>query len=64
MIWSEVETKGTPPSPCYGHTANYIGNNKIVFFGGKGFDILNSFSIFDVSMLIIIIIHLFCQLIM
>lgn len=47
MSWSEVETTGIPPSPCYGHSANYIGDNKIIYFGGKGFSVLNSVHIFD-----------------
>lgn len=47
MHWSEVEAQGIPPSPCYGHTATFIGDNKIVFFGGKGFNVLNAIHILD-----------------
>lgn len=47
MSWGEVETTGIPPSPCYGHSANYIGDNKIIYFGGKGFSVLNSVHIFE-----------------
>jgi N-acetylneuraminic acid mutarotase len=48
MTWTECETQGTPPSPCYGHTANYIGNDKILFFGGKGYKVLNQLNILDI----------------
>jgi len=47
MTWTECETQGTPPSPCYGHTATYIGNDKILFFGGKGYKVLNQINILD-----------------
>lgn len=50
MSWGEVETTGIPPSPCYGHSANYIGDNKIIYFGGKGFSVLNSVHIFETGM--------------
>jgi N-acetylneuraminic acid mutarotase len=48
MTWTECETQGTPPSPCYGHTATYIGNDKILFFGGKGYKVLNQINILDI----------------
>jgi len=48
MCWTECETKNTPPSPCYGHSATYIGDNKILFFGGKGYKVLNDIHILDV----------------
>lgn len=50
MTWSEVETKSTPPQPCYGHTATHIGDNQILVFGGKGYQVTNNISIFDLSM--------------
>eukprot|EP01127_Copromyxa_protea_P009545 TRINITY_DN2261_c0_g1_i1.p1 TRINITY_DN2261_c0_g1~~TRINITY_DN2261_c0_g1_i1.p1 ORF type:complete len:525 (-),score=82.62 TRINITY_DN2261_c0_g1_i1:143-1717(-) len=49
MTWSEVETKSTPPQPCYGHSATYIGNNQILMFGGKGFQVTANISVFDIS---------------
>jgi len=47
MCWTECETKNTPPSPCYGHTATYIGDNKILFFGGKGYKVLNDLNVLE-----------------
>jgi len=49
MVWREVETSGIPPSPCYGHTASYIGDNKIIYFGGKGFQVLNTLNILELG---------------
>lgn len=49
MTWAEVETRSTPPQPCYGHTASYIGENKILVFGGKGFTVTNSIHIFNIT---------------
>jgi len=45
MTWTECETHNTPPSPCYGHTATYIGDDRIFFFGGKGYQVLNDIHI-------------------
>eukprot|EP01127_Copromyxa_protea_P019030 TRINITY_DN6095_c1_g1_i2.p1 TRINITY_DN6095_c1_g1~~TRINITY_DN6095_c1_g1_i2.p1 ORF type:complete len:468 (+),score=84.96 TRINITY_DN6095_c1_g1_i2:248-1651(+) len=47
MTWSECETKGTPPTPCYGHSATVTPDETIFFFGGKGYQVLNSINIFD-----------------
>lgn len=47
MTWNEVETKGLPPLPSYGHTATHVGDGKILLHGGKGFEITNGFSQFD-----------------
>lgn len=49
MTWSECEVKGTPPTPCYGHSATYIGHNKILFFGGKAYNVLNTLTLLDLS---------------
>jgi len=45
MCWTECETHNTPPSPCYGHTATYIGDDRILYFGGKGYQVLNDIHI-------------------
>jgi N-acetylneuraminic acid mutarotase len=45
MCWTECETHNTPPSPCYGTTATYIGEDRILFFGGKGYQVLNDIHI-------------------
>jgi N-acetylneuraminic acid mutarotase len=47
MSWVECEAHGTPPSPCYGHTANYIGDNRILYYGGKGYQVLNDIHILN-----------------
>eukprot|EP01126_Amoeba_proteus_P008291 TRINITY_DN1305_c0_g1_i7.p1 TRINITY_DN1305_c0_g1~~TRINITY_DN1305_c0_g1_i7.p1 ORF type:complete len:375 (-),score=79.34 TRINITY_DN1305_c0_g1_i7:165-1289(-) len=49
MSWTEVEPKTTPPQPCYGHTATYVGDGKILVFGGKGYQVMNNIYIFDVE---------------
>jgi N-acetylneuraminic acid mutarotase len=49
MTWSECEVKGTPPTPCYGHSAVFIGNNKILFFGGKAYNVLNTLTLLDLN---------------
>jgi len=49
MTWAEVETRSTPPQPCYGHTANYIGDNKLLVFGGKGYTVTNAIHIFNLA---------------
>jgi len=41
MTWTECEARNTPPLPCYGHSATYIGDNKILYFGGKGYTVHN-----------------------
>eukprot|EP01127_Copromyxa_protea_P002768 TRINITY_DN12729_c0_g1_i1.p1 TRINITY_DN12729_c0_g1~~TRINITY_DN12729_c0_g1_i1.p1 ORF type:complete len:547 (-),score=113.97 TRINITY_DN12729_c0_g1_i1:75-1715(-) len=41
MTWTEVETKGTPPTPCYGHSMTLVDNDRVLFFGGKGFTVTN-----------------------
>jgi len=47
LTWHESDTKNTPPSPCYGHSATYIGDKDILFFGGKGYQVHNSIHILD-----------------
>eukprot|EP01126_Amoeba_proteus_P013753 TRINITY_DN15899_c0_g1_i2.p1 TRINITY_DN15899_c0_g1~~TRINITY_DN15899_c0_g1_i2.p1 ORF type:complete len:274 (-),score=58.55 TRINITY_DN15899_c0_g1_i2:203-1024(-) len=49
MTWSEWETKGTPPHPCYGHSANLLPDGKIFYFGGKGYHVLNGINIFHLE---------------
>jgi len=49
MTWSECETQNTPPPPCYGHSATYLGNHQILFFGGKGYNVHNSIHILDLK---------------
>jgi N-acetylneuraminic acid mutarotase len=49
MCWTECETQGTPPSPCYGHSGSYIGNDRILFFGGKGYKVLNQINVLDIK---------------
>lgn len=49
MTWSECETKGTPPTPCYGHSATVTPEGTIFYFGGKGYQVLNSINVFDPS---------------
>jgi len=49
MCWTECETQNTPPSPRYGHSATYIGDNKILYFGGKGYQVLRDIHILDVK---------------
>jgi len=49
MCWTECETQGTPPSPCYGHSGTYIGNDRILFFGGKGYKVLNQLNVLDIK---------------
>jgi len=51
MTWTECETQGTPPSPCYGHTSTYIGNDRILFYGGKGYKVVNQINVLDVKTL-------------
>jgi len=51
MTWAEVESRSTPPQPVYGHTANYIGDNRILIFGGKGFAVTNSIHVFHIDTL-------------
>ncbi len=41
MTWTEIETKGTPPTPCYGHSMTLVDKNRVLFFGGKGFSVTN-----------------------
>jgi hypothetical protein len=53
MTWAEVETRSTPPQPCYGHTANYIGDNKLLVFGGKGYTVTNAIHIFNLGTFLI-----------
>jgi len=49
MCWTECETQGTPPPPCYGHSATFVGDNKILFFlAGKDTKIITEF-IFSMS---------------
>jgi len=45
MCWTECETHNTPPSPCYGHSATYIGDDRILYFGGKGYQVLSDIHI-------------------
>jgi len=47
MTWTECETQSTPPSPCYGHQAVYLGDDRIFFFGGKGYSELNTIHILE-----------------
>eukprot|EP01123_Difflugia_compressa_P010709 TRINITY_DN3994_c0_g1_i1.p1 TRINITY_DN3994_c0_g1~~TRINITY_DN3994_c0_g1_i1.p1 ORF type:complete len:633 (+),score=148.45 TRINITY_DN3994_c0_g1_i1:128-2026(+) len=47
MCWTECETHNTPPSPCYGHSATYIGDNNILYFGGKGYQVLRDIHVLD-----------------
>lgn len=49
MTWTECETHSIPPPPCYGHTATYIGDNKIFYFGGKGYKDLNTIHTLDIK---------------
>jgi len=49
MSWRECETHNTPPTPCYGHTGTYIGDNKILYFGGKGYQVHNQIHILDLK---------------
>eukprot|EP01125_Pyxidicula_operculata_P011586 TRINITY_DN3797_c0_g1_i1.p1 TRINITY_DN3797_c0_g1~~TRINITY_DN3797_c0_g1_i1.p1 ORF type:complete len:385 (-),score=114.65 TRINITY_DN3797_c0_g1_i1:533-1687(-) len=49
MTWTECETKSTPPLPCYGHSATLYADNKILFFGGKGYKTLNSIHVLDLK---------------
>jgi len=49
MTWTECETQNTPPPPCYGRSATYIGDNKILYFGGKGYKVHNHIHILDVK---------------
>lgn len=49
MVWREVEANSQLPLPCYGHSATYIGNNKILMFGGKGFAVTNNINIFNIT---------------
>jgi hypothetical protein len=49
LTWVECETHNTPPSPCYGHTATYIGDNRILYYGGKGYQVLNSIHILHLN---------------
>uniref|UniRef100_A0A6B2L5R0 Uncharacterized protein n=1 Tax=Arcella intermedia TaxID=1963864 RepID=A0A6B2L5R0_9EUKA len=49
MSWRECETHNTPPSPCYGNSATYIGDNKILYFGGKGYKVQNTIHILDLN---------------
>jgi len=49
MTWAECQTKGTPPSPCYGHSATDIGGNRILFFGGKGYAVTNDIHILHLN---------------
>uniref|UniRef100_A0A6B2L0T0 Uncharacterized protein n=1 Tax=Arcella intermedia TaxID=1963864 RepID=A0A6B2L0T0_9EUKA len=49
MCWTECETHNTPPSPCYGHSATYIGDDKILYFGGKGYQVLNDIHILELK---------------
>jgi len=48
MTWTECETHSIPPPPCYGHTATYVGDNKILYFGGKGYKDLNTLHTLDI----------------
>lgn len=49
MTWSECDTKGTPPTPCYGHSATAIEGDRILFYGGKGYAVHNSINVLEVS---------------
>lgn len=51
MTWTEVETKGTPPTPCYGHSMTYVDKDRVFFFGGKGFSVTNHIHILYLGML-------------
>jgi len=51
MSWTECETHNTPPSPCYGHSGTYIGDNKILYFGGQGYKTHNQIHILDLKTL-------------
>jgi len=48
MTWHECETFNTPPLPCYGHSGTKIDDQRILYFGGKGYKVLNSIHILDI----------------
>lgn len=49
LCWTECEIQNTPPSPCYGHTATYIGDNRILYYGGKGYQVLNTIHVLNLN---------------
>jgi N-acetylneuraminic acid mutarotase len=51
LCWTECETHNTPPTPCYGHSATYIGDDRILYFGGKGYQVLNSIHVLHLKTL-------------
>jgi hypothetical protein len=52
MAWSRPVIKGTPPSARWGHTSDYIGENKILIYGGHdGTKMLNDLHILDIESL-------------
>eukprot|EP01126_Amoeba_proteus_P059891 TRINITY_DN7873_c0_g1_i4.p1 TRINITY_DN7873_c0_g1~~TRINITY_DN7873_c0_g1_i4.p1 ORF type:complete len:433 (-),score=86.98 TRINITY_DN7873_c0_g1_i4:191-1489(-) len=51
MTWAECETKGTPPTPCYGHSMTLVSEDRIFFFGGKGYAVMNHIHILQLDTL-------------